>query len=427
MRLCIFGHCAHIYCITVRCDAALDDLTALTRFALAASLLLAAAAIFSIRCRAQLGMLAGTLLALLCTLHLIRQEREQQFRISEAREVAALHTHRCWDRQRCLRGFSVFVWHNGSSNHKQTPWWTPPPDIATAPSADSACAVVVQRQVSDWQAPSWAAALPGWRDGRNHIFIDQSDQGTSWEVRRAHLGCALVAQSHMELTNYIHDLDISLPLEGSRLPGGEAALDKLHASLASTPATARPYWLTFRGTTYAGSGRTGLLNLSRLSTARQKVVVVEECHKVHQLHEHRAFCASLDRGMKASPPYTVLLNSTFALVPGGRQPASFRLNEVMAAACIPVFVSGDERTSSPYVRPFNTKIDWGSISLHFAFGETAEVIHATLAALPKEKLHHMQEGVRRAWRKFLAPSRVSRTFYELVRERSVGPGGERRM
>jgi hypothetical protein len=36
--------------------------------------------------------------------------------------------------------------------------------------------------------------------------------------------------------------------------------------------------------------------------------------------------------------YSDLLNTTFALVPGGRSPGTFRLTEAMAAAAIPVFV-----------------------------------------------------------------------------------------
>lgn len=430
MRLCVFNHCARIYCLTVRCDAALDDRVGLTLFALVGSAALLAVAFVSGRCRTQLGVLVGVLLAVPCILHLIRHERDVQSGIAEERDVAALHAHRCWDRQRCLHGFSVFVWQKDNSTAHNVPWWTPPADVAIAPDPDRACAVVVPRSLrkDEWRAPSWVAKLPGWRGGRNHVFIDQSDHGTTWAERRAHLGCAALAQSHMELTNYVHELDISLPLEGSRL--GVGALDGLHAALAATPAASRPYWLTFRGTTYpkpgeAGSGRTSLLDLARLSTARRPVVVVEQCFRIHGIPpEQRAFCESLDRSKESAPPYLALFNSTFALVPGGRQPASFRLNEVMAAACIPVFVSGDERTSSPYVRPFDTKVDWGAISLHFPFGERAEVILATLEAIPKSKLLRMQLGVRQAWSRHFAPSRVARTFYGLVRERSYRGAGD---
>ena len=91
-----------------------------------------------------------------------------------------------------------------------------------------------------------------------------------------------------------------------------------------------------------------------------------------------------------------LLNTTFALVPGGRQPASYRLNEVLAAGCIPVFVTGEaSEGATPYVRPFH--LDWGAISLHVPFGEPAEVLVATLARLSTVQILRMQNGVVRAW------------------------------
>ena len=89
----------------------------------------------------------------------------------------------------------------------------------------------------------------------------------------------------------------------------------------------------------------------------------------------------------------------------------------MAAGAVPVFVSGDKRTSSPYVRPFGEIIDWPSISLHFAWDSVAAIPHA-LRRLSPERVAAMQRGVRLAWRNHLHPRVASRTFYALVEARA---------
>ena len=135
---------------------------------------------------------------------------------------------------------------------------------------------------------------------------------------------------------------------------GVGALTQLAVTHAHTPSAVRPFFLTFRGTTYvnpeeAGAGRTRLLDLVHLSTAAKRIVVAVQCHKLHGEHKLPAYsdrCRAYDKAMQLAPAYTTLLNTTFALVPGGRQPASFRLNEVMAVGAIPVFISGDKDTTS---------------------------------------------------------------------------------
>ena len=420
MRLCVLEHCLRVYCLTVRCDAMLDDLEPLSIVVLCVATALIAAAAYT-RTHTP-SSLACVLLTVLSILHIVRVRRKQYQQSSEEQQALSLHAHRCWDRRRCAHGFTVFVW--GANTTIQQPWWALPPSVRAAPSPESACAVVVPRTLQGRQDLSWVAALPEWRGGVNHIFVDQSDIGTTWQQRRAHLGCAAIAQSHMEVRHYVHDLDISVPLKGSRM--GLRALNALHSSLAATPATRRRYWLTFRGTTYVtaqpGSGRTSLLNLSRLSTPRRPIVVAEACHKLHGEHRlpaNREFCDGLDRGMVAAPPYMELFNTTFALVPGGRQPASFRLNEVLAAGCIPVFVTGEaSEGATPYVRPFD--LDWGAMSLHVPFGEPAETLVATLARLSETQILRMQNQVVSAWTKYLAPDRVGHTFYEEIEKRSYG-------
>ena len=194
----------------------------------------------------------------------------------------------------------------------------------------------------------------------------------------------------------------------------------------------RPYWLTFRGTTYVNDGgegarRTGLLKLVNLSSAAKKIVVVEQCHKLHGMHKHAAYrdlCNAYDKAMEVAPSYLTLLNSTFALVPGGRQPASFRLNEVLAAAAIPVFISGDMHTTSPYVLPFDGVLDWGKFSFHFSWDDPLDKIVSALSHVDEMQLNSMQRHLRYAWKRFLQPMQSSQTFYELL-ERHARRGSRR--
>ena len=112
---------------------------------------------------------------------------------------------------------------------------------------------------------------------------------------------------------------------------------------------------------------------------------------------------------------------------------------MLAAGCIPVFVSGDVLTASRYVPPFSELVDWPALSLHFAFddrrpywpvkldafdpaenaGLTKRILGA-LAALSPAQVGAMQEGVRQAWRKHLEPRAARRTFYELLKQRVAG-------
>ena len=80
-------------------------------------------------------------------------------------------------------------------------------------------------------------------------------------------------------------------------------------------------------------------------------------------------------------------------------------------------MSGDRRTSSPYVRPFGEVIDWPSISLHFSW-EGARAIPAALRGISPARLAAMQRGVRAAWRAHLHPRAASRTLYALIEARA---------
>ena len=311
---------------------------------------------------------------------------------------------------------------------RHRPIWYPPAGVKIAPTPDTACAVVVPlERVALHANNDGVPQLRGWCGGRNHVVLDDSDEGVDADVRRYMLGCALVAQTHMDLTRYVADFDISLPL--SLPPTGRSGALPLATLEHIGRTTQRKHWLTFKGSMYvdAGAGvqRQTLFALRGLGAtddgdaARHGIEVWQRCHKAATASaSERHRCERHEHDFNAAPSYVELLNTTFAIVPAGRQPASYRLAEVMAAGAIPIFVSGDRYTSSPYVRPFGEVIDWPSISLHFSW-EAVPTIPRALRRLSPERVAAMQRGVRHAWSTYLHPLVASQTFYGMLEARAL--------
>ena len=335
-----------------------------------------------------------------------------------ARLTGRTHLHECWDLKRCVGAFRVFIPQqpgNGNASRRST-IWDPPDHVQVVHSHLQACAIIVPVDANDWHN---IAALPkreAWNDGRNHVVVSLSDFGISASMRKRYLGCALVAQSHSELSNYIQDFDISLPLP-PRL--------YLHGWSNLAPESPRRYWITFRGTTYfkraEGSQREMLLQLIQSTSVKRPIQVILRCHKVHnedKLPENRDRCSRYETAAKAGPSYVDLLNTTFALVPAGRQPATIRLGEVMASGAIPIFISGDVRSSSPYVRPFADIVRWDTISFHFSWTQL-KWLPLVLSQLSQHEISTMQRGVVSAWQRFLKPSVARKTFYDVLCSRAT--------
>jgi glucuronyl/N-acetylglucosaminyl transferase EXT1 len=70
-----------------------------------------------------------------------------------------------------------------------------------------------------------------------------------------------------------------------------------------------------------------------------------------------------------------LLNSTFALIPGGRSPGTYRLTETLMAGSIPVFV--DQFDDRSYVRPLDGIVPWELMSIRIS----ASMIHTLMPSL----------------------------------------------
>ena len=213
----------YVPCITVRCDRGLEDLSLWPSsgiLGLVACVLLTSATLRVCGRRSssatwrKLAAVASALLAVaalvlpvLLFVHLQRA-RALAAEAAASQEHAAqrTHLHSCWDR--CLTAnFSIYV-HGAREAAKEIPpplWSQPPSHVVVAATPEKACVVVVPKLLAQAGKSSleWVAQLPGWRQGRNHIFVDQSDEGTTLQSRRKWLGCAAVGQSHMELTNYV--------------------------------------------------------------------------------------------------------------------------------------------------------------------------------------------------------------------------------
>ena len=345
-----------------------------------------------------------------------------------------LNLHACLNYSRCSR-FSIYVHGLNDSRKIQGVGdiWTPPFEFndLLASSPDEACIVVVPIDSRTHRIVGQPAGelqalnrLQGWNGGRNHVIIDGSDGGISLAERRQWLGCAAIAQSHCELTNYVHNFDISLPLS---LPtshrteyGGRVGLKHLEAiAQLSPPGARRRYFLTFKGSMLYSSGRERrhlLLPLSRQSSGEREVAVYGRCPGRAVLAKN--LCTEMASNASRAPSYLSLLNTTFALVPGGESPASMRLAEVLAAGAVPIFVSGDTASSSAYVRPFDEAVPWHEISLHFPW-EAASHIVRTLESIPRRTVAKMQAAVQEAWRTHFRPPNDARTLYSMLQGRAT--------
>lgn len=146
---------------------------------------------------------------------------------------------------------------------------------------------------------------------------------------------------------------------------------------------------TLQGTLYlSGNGhaeREAVRQLGIYSSTSSDVVVLEHCQKRHQqsdlLKNIRTCQDELEQYNMTT--YGDLMNTTFALLPAGRSPATFRLGEALSSGAIPVFIHDN------FVKPFPTRIPWGTFSFTFSPDEILRVVD-TLRAVPNEKLVEMQ-------------------------------------
>lgn len=144
-----------------------------------------------------------------------------------------------------------------------------------------------------------------------------------------------------------------------------------------------------QGTVYLGGhGSEERLSVVPLNDEEHGVVMSVHCFEVHGEHllpENLEYCQSL-RDRYDNFGYSDLMETTFALVPSGRSPGTYRLAEAMGAGAIPVIVARD------YVPPFRERIDWPSFSFTFAPDQVGPYMMDVLRAVPQAQLEEMQVG-----------------------------------
>ena len=174
---------------------------------------------------------------------------------------------------------------------------------------------------------------------------------------------------------YRAGFDIAWPLTTS----------KRGAALQSLRSSSRRYFLTFRGSAYFKRGCYRAL-LAGLHDPMKGVQAITPCKFEGDRKQNPEFCAAAEKRSQLSPSYDDLLNSTFCLVPGGYQPNSHRLAEVMSAGCIPVLVGDD------FVPPFASLIDWSSVGFSVC-ATCAGAILPRLRAMSSKQVEAMRANV----------------------------------
>ena len=332
-------------------------------------------------------------------------------------EVPACTASKCFNATRCAALPKVFVYpqsqprldrDDGASHYGYLPREPDPSNPLYTDNPDEACLFAVYM----WSVHHDYAelpALPHWNGGQNHILIDFTDPAFGPGAPGDVIGEAMLAKSYLT-----HDLlrpgfDMSVPL--LKLSRTEANVRAI-AESGLFHHDARKHFLTFKGSTYregtAGSYRWNLENIGA-GHENDDVTIRLQCFKLHGWHlqeAHRDRCKRMDEAYEEAD-YLDLANTTFALVPGGRQPSSYRLTEALGAASIPVFVNPDVT----WVKPYAHVIDWDSISLTFRPGEEAQIL-PTLRQLAPEAIVHMRQGVRHVYQTHLgSPSEMAEHLY----------------
>lgn len=271
-----------------------------------------------------------------------------------------------------------------------------------------------------------ASSLPFWRgNGINHVFVDHWDRGIDARERVQWLGRAAIAQGHSTAERWVRGLDIALGLHP------RVSLTKADVRLATTALWERNFLLTFKGThSHVSRVRAGMHHDRQrgvvlatfphpqqcmASTSLKRPFAMAREKRLHPLH---ADCCQQLMHFYNNYDYHRLMNTTFALVMPGRQPASYRLAEVLGRGSIPVFFGFDEA-----VLPYDELIDWSALSLNVPIDVSFE---ATLFPLlerlraDRPRLLRMQRLGQQVFRKYFGSQDASagdKAIVETLRRR----------
>ncbi|CAI5480482.1 unnamed protein product [Closterium sp. Yama58-4] len=239
--------------------------------------------------------------------------------------------------------------------------------------------------------------LPFWgEDGHNHVLISFADNWSgppAWSVGKAAL---MLTAAH--LTVHRAAFDVSLPLPPTW---------KRHAAdLRPVPVTKRRYLLTFMGTRYLGSMH-GSFRSSREFKALHNgndIIVVTQCggstnRRIMEEDPSLLPECTADLALFRSFSYPALMNSSFALVPAGRQASTYRFIEALTAGAIPVVVADNWKL------PFDDIIPWHRCLLLFPTHLLSR-IPPTLRAIPPQAAEKRRQRCVSIFEEYLASDDV---------------------
>ncbi|CAM9927262.1 unnamed protein product, partial [Heterosigma akashiwo] len=251
-----------------------------------------------------------------------------------------------------------------------------------------------------------------WDGGQGVAFISNLDPAPTWWPDL--LGRPIQLTGHMLKCFYREKYDISIPLfyNDQRKKKVEVYQDLFNAN--SLPPDRRAFFLTLKASVYLEPRGAARLSLSQLHDHGKGVIVQLTCKAPGD--QSQKICQDLNNVKEQDSIYEYdrLMNTTFALVPEGRSPASYRLNEVLAAGAIPVFF-GD--TGDCYVKPFSELVDWEAISLSFTTGEVNDIL-PTLHAIDGPTRLRMQALGQEAFKSYFESNvKIATTMLTLLARR----------
>jgi Exostosin family len=254
---------------------------------------------------------------------------------------------------------------------------------ALAEHPDEACTKLFIAHENNTSIERCIIRSAGWHSGVNHVMVSQVDRARHDSFFQ--VGPRVVhAEGHSLTSQYRPQYDISLPL----------APKNVFTQFANIPANDRKYLLTFKGAFYISGRGWQRIHLLDLHDLDNQVAVVGECFELHGEHlkaQNIAFCKQLKQ-QSTTFSYMTLMNTTFALIPAGRSPSTYRLGEAMSAGAIPVFCADN------YVRPFSEQIDWDTMSLIFPAVVTPEQVMTAIQSISVESRERMRQKVLTAYR-----------------------------
>ncbi|CAI5509509.1 unnamed protein product, partial [Closterium sp. Naga37s-1] len=199
--------------------------------------------------------------------------------------------------------------------------------------------------------------LPFWGDdGHNHVLISFADNWSgppAWSVGKAAL---MLTAAHLTVHRAAFDVSLPLPPTWKRHAAG----------LRSLPVAQRRYLLTFMGTRYLGSMHGNFRSSAAFKALHNgnDIIVVTQCggstnRRIIEEDPSLLPECTADAALFRTFSYPALMNSSFALVPAGRQASTYRFIEALTAGAIPVVVADNWKL------PFDDIIQWHRCLLLF--------------------------------------------------------------